>query len=101
MGGILRSEALRGKGRRHLSCCRARQGCLSVTHFVLSTALWGWALLLAPSYRWGNRGQRRVSKTLKIMQQVAGKILEPGSMGRQGPWRSDVVPPMGISEVKT
>lgn len=71
-----------------------------VTPFVLSTALWGWALLLAPSYRRGNQGKRRMSKKLKIMQQVAGQVLEPRSIGCQGPWRSDVVPPIGISEAK-
>lgn len=91
------SEARGSQGKRKmtfmtLSCQPGAPVC--VTHFVLSTALRGWALLLAPSYRWGNRGKRRVSKKLKIMQQVAGKVLEPGSTGRQGPWRSDVVPPM-------
>lgn len=54
MGGILRSEALRGKRKTTfmtLSCQAGAPVC--VTHFVLSIALRGWALLLVPSYRWG------------------------------------------------
>ena len=49
-----------------------------VTPFVLSTALWGWALLLAPSYRWGNRGKRRVSKW-------QGRYWNPAPWGARAP----------------